>query len=592
VSCPDINEITAFLEGQLPADEAERIEHHLDACPDCRQMVAFAGDSSPFDRSGPTAIVSDASLAGEPRRAGPLKAGDRLDNFVVVRWLGAGGMGEVYLAKDAELGRRVAIKIIRADRIGASHEVDRFVREARVTARLNHPGIVTIYAIGRTSGTPYLALEYVEGETLHERLVRGALEPKAWVPIAKAVAEAAREAHRHLIVHGDLKPSNVLLGRDGRVRTLDFGLARFVRGELSLESDMTIRSNTGPASNTGIQGTPAYMAPEQWDAQPATPASDVWAMGILTFEMAIGHVPFSIAQVARREADAAAACEAARQSGVELPAVVEDLLVRCLDVQPERRPTMQQVVDALGMLERALELPSLSSGELPWGPPAPKRDESRGERSAPSANTGPAGSSSSSQGSVRRGRAAVLLVSSLLVTGAAVAAWSWPRHAAVDGAPSPSAIAITEPDETLEAPDVGPVRSAEVVADSALARSAEVVVAGTSPPASGRGPVATAPPAASTPTGLAAPTPTKPPLPSMRLAAIASLEDKAEEADRNRNKALARQFRGMADKHLDDVERNAMQMKSVEPGDAATLLDYVRQARAYLRQRRAASGAP
>ena len=587
MSCPDINEITAFLEGQLPADEAERIEHHLDACPDCRQMVAFAGDSAPPAGSGPT--ENDVSSAGETRRAGPLKTGDRLDNFVVVRWLGAGGMGEVYLAKDAELGRRVAIKIIRADRIGSSHEVDRFVREARVTARLNHPGIVTIYAIGRTGGTPYLALEYVEGETLHERLVRGALEPRAWVTIAKAVAEAAREAHRHLIVHGDLKPSNVLLGRDGRVRTLDFGLARFVRGELSLESDMTIRSNAGPASNTGIQGTPAYMAPEQWDAQPATPASDVWAMGILTFEMAIGHVPFSIAQVARREADAAAACEAARQSGVELPAVVEDLLARCLDVQPERRPTMQQVVDALGMLERALELPSLSSGELPWGPPAPKRDESRWKQSAPSANTGPAGSTSSP--SVRRGRAVALLVSSLLVTGAAVAAWSWPRHAAVDSAPSPSAITTTEPDETLEPPAVAQVRSAQVVADSAPSPSSDPPT-GRFPPASGRAPVATAPPAASTPTGSATPTPTKPPLPSMRLAAIASLEDKAEEADRNRNKALARQFRGMADKHLDDVERNAMQMKSVEPGDAAILLDYVRQARAYLRQRRVASGAP
>jgi serine/threonine-protein kinase len=581
VTCPDPNEIAAFLEGQLAPEQLLLFEQHLDVCSECRQMVAFAGDSassSPGPAPSPLATSSVPSTVRGTDR-GPLSIGHQLDNYVILARLGAGGMGEVYLAKDVDLGRRAAIKVIRADRIGSSHEVDRFVREARVTARLNHPGIVTIYGIGRTEGTPYLALEYVEGETLYDRLRRGRLDAKAWVPIAKAVAEAAREAHRHLIVHGDLKPSNVLLGIDGRVRTLDFGLARFVRHGLSMDVDTTVRANEQRLSATGIQGTPAYMAPEQWDARPATPASDVWALGVLIFEMVSGHVPFTIAQVARGNADTSAACEAVREAGTEVPAVVEDLLVRCLDVRAEDRPTMHHVVDALGVLERALELPSLPSGELPWGSMRPPAEEQE-HRSAPSAKSGPTPSAESRMQD--RAWKVVLPLAGLLVAGGALGAWGWSKKSEP-----------TEPVPVALPSDSGShgVFSASVPV-SAVVSSAALLGSGPAAPASSRAPSVKPPttrPSATVPP--AATRPPKPPLPSMRLAAIASLEDHAEEADRKAQRSLARQFRAMADKQLNDVERTATQMKSTEPADAASLLDYVNSARAYLRQRRAASGA-
>lgn len=573
MTCPDANQLNAFLEGHLPESEAARIEEHIDACPDCRRMIAFGG-SSDGDLANPVEQPEQGGVEG-------LVPGDKLDNFIIVRRLGAGGMGEVYLAKDAELSRRVAIKVIRSDRIGSAREVDRFVREARVTARLNHPGIVTIYAIGRAGDTPYLALEYIEGETLRDRLRTGILPPRAWVPIARAIAEAAREAHRHLIVHGDLKPSNVLLGRDGRVRTLDFGLARFVHGMASASTDLTVRS--GSITETGIQGTPAYMAPEQWDAQPATPASDVWALGVMVFEMAVGAPPFTVSAVARGQVDAAIACDAARASGVEIPAIVEDLLVRCLDASAERRPTMQQVLESLIVLDRTLELPSLSPQALPWG-------ESASGPSGPSAIPSAVSAPGSSRSEPRwRGRATLL--ASVIVVSAAIGfgVW-WPRDPTVGPASSASvpAPAVSHPavEATNEAPAVSAAQTVSSTAPAASGPGKSPAVASGTPPASATG----------------SSRPAKPPLPSMRLAALSHLEDKAEEASlkassspdpavKSQHRQLAKMYRSMADNQLNEVERLATEMRSKEPSDAARLLDYVSQGRTYLRQRRLASGA-
>ncbi len=585
MSCPNPNDLAAFLEGLLEPEHAERLEQHLDQCSECRQIIAFGGSLGP--RTSPVAsselrpepAASSADVMLKPSGAGLLAPGDQLDTFVVVRRLGTGGMGEVYLAKDAELGRRVAIKVIREDRIGSPQEVERFVREARVTARLNHPGIVTIYAIGRTRGVPYLALEYVEGETLQERLRTGALVAATAIPIARAVAEAAQEAHRHLIVHGDLKPSNVLLGNDGRVRTLDFGLARFVRSEASMVAETTMRSSDQAASQTGVQGTPSYMAPEQWEAAPATPATDVWAIGVLLFEMLAGHVPFSVAQVARRDARASDACDALRATGVEVPSVVEDLLVRCLDVDPEKRLAMHHVAEALGVLERTLALSSLRPGPG-WGAGVSV------EPGRPDAQLASAGSAAQS-GARRAPVRPVVVALSVLGVGVllgvvAFAAWQGlPREVAaipVLGAPAEPSFAVSAP------------------VASALPSASDPVVAASSAPETSAQPASPR----SVPSGSTRPP--KPPLPSMRLAALASLEDKAEAADERARSAanpaaaashrsLARELRAAADKQLNDVERMATQMQSVEPADAASLLDYVRTARAYLRQRRAASGA-
>ena len=277
------------------------------------------------------------------------------------------------------------------------------------------------------------------------------------------------------------------------------------------------------------------------------------------------------------------------KAGAELPVVVEDLIVRCLDLQAERRPTMHQVVEALAMLERALDLPSLASGELPWGPRSAGADPFQVARSAPSAVTGP-GSTSQSVPTPHRGMIALLLfLTIVLAAGAATTLWFWKN-----GLPAPVA-ANTQPEPAEYAEGLGSASTGAEQAEPTLSVStAPSAVSAPTPPktppkALPTIPPHTSPPSASAPAASSA---TKPPLPSMRLAAIASLEDRAEEADRKNNPALAKQLRGMADKHLDDVERIATEMKTKEPADAASLLDYVSKARTYLRQRRTASRAP
>jgi serine/threonine protein kinase len=208
-----------------------------------------------------------------------------VDHYRVLRPIGRGGMAEVYLARDAKLGRKVALKMIRADALRDDEEIRRFLFEARATARFNHPNIVTIYSVGETSRGPYVALEYLEGQTLRQRMD---LEPphiRTAMRLGLAIAEALHEAHDHDILHRDLKPENIMLGRDGRLRVLDFGLARFLRrGDDALARTLardTIAGAGGEAPNQDdssahltfesegrdLCGTPAYMAPEQWAKQ-------------------------------------------------------------------------------------------------------------------------------------------------------------------------------------------------------------------------------------------------------------------------------------------------------------------------------------
>jgi serine/threonine protein kinase len=160
-----------------------------------------------------------------------------VDHFKVAHLLGRGGMGEVYLARDMQLGRKVALKIVRPEMIGDAQAVERFLFEARVTARFSHPHIVTIYAVGAHEGNPYVALEYLEGRSLRERMQEGVLGSLEAVRIAKEIAEALVEAHRNGVLHRDLKPENVHLPRDGRLRVLDFGLAKAVSANEPISLD-------------------------------------------------------------------------------------------------------------------------------------------------------------------------------------------------------------------------------------------------------------------------------------------------------------------------------------------------------------------
>jgi eukaryotic-like serine/threonine-protein kinase len=229
----------------------------------------------------------------------PLGPGTRLGPYEIVSPLGAGGMGEVYRARDTKLGREVAIKVLPSSVTGDAERLARFRREAQVLASLNHPNIAAIYHVEDADGVPAIVMELVQGETLAERISRGPIPVDEALPIAKQIAEALEAAHEQGIVHRDLKPANVKVTPNGIAKVLDFGLARL--------SEMTSASNAGSAalsmsptitspalvSGVGVLlGTAAYMSPEQAKGTPADKRSDIWAFGCVLYEMLTGKRPF------------------------------------------------------------------------------------------------------------------------------------------------------------------------------------------------------------------------------------------------------------------------------------------------------------
>ena len=206
--------------------------------------------------------------------------GARIDHFQIERLLGKGGMGAVYLAEDINLGRKVAIKVLPPALVAEEGYRERFYREARAAARVQHPNIVGIYHLGETGGLPYFAMEYVEGTPLDEVLrERGAMAPSLAVGLVLQVLQGLAHAQHQGVIHRDLKPANLVLGKDRRVRILDFGLAR-AEGSKSL-------TQTG-----AVMGTPDFMAPEQGLGKKVTMTADVYAVGVILFQFLTGRLPF------------------------------------------------------------------------------------------------------------------------------------------------------------------------------------------------------------------------------------------------------------------------------------------------------------
>ena len=224
-----------------------------------------------------------------------LAAGDRLGPYEVLSELGAGGMGEVYRARDAKLKRDVALKILPDGFALDQERLARFKREAQVLASLNHPNIAAIYGFEESDGLQALVLELVEGPTLADRIGLGPIPVNEAVPIARQIAEALEAAHEQGIVHRDLKPANVKLRPDGTVKVLDFGLAKSLEPAVGRSGDAaTSPTITSPAMTAMgiILGTAAYMSPEQAKGQPADKRSDVWAFGCVLYEMLTGRRAF------------------------------------------------------------------------------------------------------------------------------------------------------------------------------------------------------------------------------------------------------------------------------------------------------------
>ncbi len=221
-----------------------------------------------------------------------LQNGKSLAHFRVVSPLGAGGMGEVYLAEDLRLGRRVALKVL-TEKFGEDEDrLRRFEFEARTVATLNHPNIITVYDVGTADTVRFIATEFVNGDTLRARISAGPVPPSQAIDIALQVAGALAAAHDAGIVHRDLKPENVMIRADGYVKVLDFGLAKLFEPSANLATDPGENLHTETTPGT-ILGTYSYMSPEQGRGQAVDHRSDLFSLGVILYEMLTGTRPFA-----------------------------------------------------------------------------------------------------------------------------------------------------------------------------------------------------------------------------------------------------------------------------------------------------------
>lgn len=304
--CLDDNEIPELLGNRVSAPRRLVIEDHLDACPDCRRMVANVARAAPIQEVSASGIEeTDPGL--DPRRLPPpgqMIAG----RFRIIQELGRGGMGAVLEAEDHLLGGRVALKLLSPALVGGRSGMELLLREARITRPLNHPNICRVFDVGFAGTAPFITMELLEGETLAARIARGDLGADESGSIIRDILAGLGAAHARGVVHRDLKPGNVMLLSNGRACVMDFGLAR----------DLGSESSHGMA----VVGTPAYWSPEQARGEPATPSSDLYALGLLMARM---FVPSG-----RRLVDPRAAL-------AQVPRRLRPLASACLQADPDRR---------------------------------------------------------------------------------------------------------------------------------------------------------------------------------------------------------------------------------------------------------------
>ncbi len=312
----------------------------------------------------------------------PLSAGSRLGPYEILAPIGAGGMGEVYQAKDTRLDRVVAVKVLSAHMSESAEGRERFLREARTISRLSHTNICALYDVGQQDGVDFLVMEFLEGETLAARLGRGPLPTEQIVRYGVEIADALDRAHRQRIVHRDLKPGNLMLTKSG-IKLLDFGLAKLqarptgVFGEMSMS---TAATDPGGLTTTGtIVGTLQYMSPEQLEGTEADARSDIFSFGVILYEMTTGHKAFSggshasvIAAILKSEPEPIFAAQPL------VPPALERLIRRCLAKDPDDRwQTARDLTLELRAIggEPAPTVPSLAAAaSLPAVPARPARE--------------------------------------------------------------------------------------------------------------------------------------------------------------------------------------------------------------------------
>ncbi|MBA3357344.1 MAG: protein kinase [Pyrinomonadaceae bacterium] len=313
-----------------------------------------------------------AALLAQNQHASLL--GQKINHYQILSLLGVGGMGEVYLAEDTQLGRRVALKVLPAELVAKKGPLQRFQQEARAASALNHPNILTIYETGEANGVRFIAAEYVGGETLRECLRRERFMVSETLDIAMQVVAALEAAHQAGIVHRDVKPENVILRKDGLAKLLDFGIAKLAQRPVQhLEAEVPTRAlvKTSPGM---IMGTVGYMSPEQVRGQAVDGRADEWSLGVMLYEMLTGRLPFAgetvsdaIAAILKTEA------EPPTNFNSEIPVELERIVLKTLRKDADER--YQHIKDLL------LDLRDLKQ-DLDFGAKL-KRTPTQGELTVP-----------------------------------------------------------------------------------------------------------------------------------------------------------------------------------------------------------------
>src|SRR5438477_2327133 len=338
-------ERAAFLDGACGGDPELRAE--------VEGLLAAEDSAGSFINT--SAVKVAAGMIADERAAEML--GQTVAHYKILSPLGAGGMGEIYLAEDAELGRKVALKFLPDYALVDDDRVRRFRQEARVASALSHPNIAHIYEIGESEGASFIALEFIEGQTLAARIAGRPLGVEEIVAIATQVADALDEAHAHGITHRDIKAANIMLTPRGLVKVLDFGLAKMT------QAGTVAAAPAGQAAQvetrTGmVMGTVNYMSPEQAMGRDVDTRTDIWSLGVVLYEMATGRLPFngdSAPETIDRIAHAQP--EAIARFNYDVPPDLEVIVKKALRKKREERyQTARDLLVDLKNLKEELEL--------------------------------------------------------------------------------------------------------------------------------------------------------------------------------------------------------------------------------------------
>src|SRR2546430_11052517 len=289
------HEVDKILQSVLERDAAEREAYLLEVCAGDEQLrrevltVLASHKQAGSFMASPALQGSDDIFEDEPK----LKQGDTIGLYRITKPIGRGGMGEVYLAEHTTLSREVALKILPEHFLDDAQRVQRFRQEARAVLALNHPNVGTVYDIGEAAGVHFISTEFVEGQTLRERMAHARLTVSEAIEIAAQIAGAIAYAHEKGVIHRDIKPENVMLRPDGYVKVLDFGIAKLTERQATPtdpnEAQTRMKGETSPGM---VMGTAHYMSPEQARGKKVDERTDTWSLGAVLYEMLTGRPPF------------------------------------------------------------------------------------------------------------------------------------------------------------------------------------------------------------------------------------------------------------------------------------------------------------